>query len=76
MRGVGSTPLWLPAGSVRALVVLMITLTNCLLLAKFAVFREEMPETVFKIMMGTIPTNIMLIKDYIAARKEEESHAG
>jgi hypothetical protein len=65
-------PLGLPSGTVRAIIVLTLTFTNCALLMKFAVFKEEMPESVFKLMMATIPTNILLIKDYIASRIKEE----
>lgn len=69
-------PLGLPAGTVRAVVVLALTFTNCVLLLKFAVFKEEMPESVFKLMMATVPTNLMLVKDYIAAREGKESNGG
>ena len=67
-----SKPLWLPDGTVRALLVLGLTWAVVVIMLKFAVYREEIPQSVEKIMMALLPAIVLLIERYITTRSEEK----
>lgn len=66
-------PLWLPPGTVRALLVLGLTWSVILIMAKFAVMQEDIPPGVKEVMMALLPAIVLLIKDYISIRSNGQS---
>jgi hypothetical protein len=66
-------PLWLPPGSVRAVLVLGLTFTVVAILLKFAAYHEDIPPGMEKFMTGAITAIVLLIKDYITQRGNEMS---
>lgn len=66
-----STPLGLPPGSVRAVIVLGLTFTICFVLIKAMVFHEEIPSELSKLLTAGIVALVGLLKDYMAARSDD-----
>lgn len=61
-------PLWLPPGSVRALIVGSLTLCLAFVMVKYAFTKEDIPPTVEQLMASLLPALVLLIKDYINSR--------
>jgi hypothetical protein len=64
-------PLWVPQGTIRALLVLGLTWALIIIMLKFAVYKEEIPATVKELMASLLPAIVLLIKDYLSLRKSE-----
>jgi hypothetical protein len=69
-------PLWLPPGSVRALLVLGLTAAIIGIMLKFAILKEDIPAGVLQVMQSLLPAIVLLIKDYISMRTNGQSHNG
>ena len=69
-------PLWLPPGTVRALLVLGLTWSVILIMGKFAVMQQDIPAGVKEVMMALLPAIVLLIKDYITIRNGQPPPAG
>jgi hypothetical protein len=69
-------PLWLPEGSVRAILILMLSGTLAGIMIKFAAAHEEIPSSVEKIMMALLPALVLLIDKYISTRATEKANGG
>ena len=65
-------PLWLPAGTIRAVLVLSLTFTIIAILLKFAAYHEDIPPGMKEFMTGAITAIVLLIKDYINQRADED----
>ena len=65
-------PLWLPAGTIRAILVLSLTFTIIAILLKFAAYHEDIPPGMKEFMTGAITAIVLLIKDYISQRGDED----
>jgi hypothetical protein len=68
-------PLWLPKGTVRALLVLGLTWALIVVMLKFAILQQEIPASVEKVMMAMLPAIVLLVKDYISARNGKSKDA-
>lgn len=64
-------PLWLPKGSVRAILVLLMTVAIIFPVFKFVVFHEEIPQTVVQILSLLFGGLIGIVKDYFNSRSTE-----
>jgi hypothetical protein len=71
-------PLWLPEGTVRALLVLGLTMSLIVIMGKFAILKEEPPAGVLQLMQALLPAIVLLIKDYMETRSngKDKSNAG
>ena len=67
-------PLWLPEGSVRAILILMLSGALAGIMIKFAAAHEEIPSSVEKIMMALLPALVLLIDKYISIRGAEKAN--
>lgn len=63
-------PLWLPEGTVRALLVGGLTWALILILVRFTMFTEEIPQTVAGLLDKLLPALVLLIQGYINTRNE------
>jgi len=68
------TPLWLPPGTVRALVILGLTYALIFVILKFALLKEDVPPGVMQIMLSLLPALVLLIREYIGQRAKENGN--
>ena len=64
-------PLWLPPGTIRALLVLILTSGFTFVFVRYAFVKEELPSSIEKIMTGVLIALIQLILEYIKLREAE-----
>lgn len=69
-----SYPLWMPEGSVRAILVIGALLTVLVPIFVFVFRKEEIPQGVKEIVLFIAGGTISLIKDYITTRKNGSDH--
>lgn len=67
-------PLWLPEGSVRAILILILTGSVAGIMIKFAAYQEEIPTSVEKIMSALLPALVLLIDKYISSRAAQNGN--
>lgn len=67
----GRNPLWLPVGSVRAILVILMTLAIIVPVFKFVAFHEEIPQSVVTILSLLFGGLIGIVKDYFNLRSAE-----
>lgn len=63
-------PLWLPPGSIRAILVLGLTISLIMIMGKFAVMQQEIPAGVLEIMKMLLGPIVLLIDRYIQTRSQ------
>jgi len=66
-------PLWLPPGTVRAIVVLGLTYAIIVILFKSILMQQEIPSTVAQYIRELTPALVLIIKGYIDTRSEQQS---
>ena len=66
------TPLFLPPGTVRSLLVLGLTVMIMFVAMKSVTFHEDIPPLVADLLKATIPATVLLIERYITTRNDEE----
>ena len=69
-------PLWLPEGTVRALLVGGLTWALILILVRFSMFTQEIPESVANLLDKLLPALVLLIQGYINTRKDNGNGSG
>lgn len=69
-------PLWLPPGTVRAIVVLGLTYAIIVILFKSIIMQQEIPSTVAQYIRELTPALVLIIKGYIDTRTEQQSKIG
>lgn len=68
-----SKPLWMPEGSVRAILVLGSLLTVLIPVLVFVFRKEDIPQSVKEVIIFIAGSTTGLIKDYITGRREENN---
>lgn len=61
-------PLWLPEGTVRALLVGGLTWALILIIIRFSMFTQEIPQSVASLLDKLLPALVLLIQGYINNR--------
>lgn len=61
-------PLWLPQGSVRALLVISLTIAVVVVVLKSVAFGTDIPQNVSALLDKLLPAIVVLISQYINAR--------
>lgn len=67
-------PLWLPEGTVRALIVLGLTYAIIVILFKAILMQQEIPSGVAQIVRELLPALVLIIKQYIDQRTSETNN--
>ncbi len=67
-----NNPLWLPPGTVRAIIVLAFAAAVVIPLLKFAAYREEIPQTVKEVVLFMAGSLYPLIAKYMEVRAKEQ----
>lgn len=70
-----SQPLWLPQGTVRALVVLGLTYAIVVILLKSILLETDVPPGVAQYMRELTPAVVLIIKGYIDSRATETNQS-
>lgn len=65
-------PLWLPKGSIRALIVLILVAPIPILLLRYGFYKEEIPLTVKDVVLVVMGYIFAMVKDYFASRVKDE----
>ena len=63
-------PLWLPEGTIRALLVGGLTWALILIIVRFSMFTQEIPQSVAGLLDKLLPALVLLIQGYINSRKD------
>ncbi len=66
-------PLWLPKGSVRAILVMILALPIPILLVRYGFYHEEIPQSVKEVILVLSGLIIQIIKEYFASRDSDSS---
>lgn len=70
-----NNPLALPKGSVRAMLVILFGVAVVFPIFKFAVYQQEIPQTVKEIMLVLVGGLQPIIKSYFDVREKEDTRA-